>query len=81
VSSITKFGTGSYGINFAVAMQDANFAAVAVASGTGGAAFRIVTVSQYLTNQVVLRSANVPAAAATFPLPEDAETLCVAVFR
>ena len=81
VSSVTKLGTGVYGINFAVAMQDANFAAVAVASGTGGAAFRIVTVSQYLTNQVVLRSANVPAAAATFPLPEDAETLCVAVFR
>lgn len=81
VSSVTKLGTGIYGINFAVAMQDANFAAVAVASGTGGAAFRIVTVSQYLTNQVVLRSANVPAAASIFPIPEDAETLCVAVFR
>jgi hypothetical protein len=81
VSSITKFGTGSYGINFAVAMQDANFAAVAVASGTGGAAFRIVTVSQYLTNQVVLRSADVPSAAGIYPVPQDAETLCVAVFR
>lgn len=81
VSSVTKFGTGSYGINFAVAMQDANFAAVAVASGTGGAAFRIVTVSQYLTNQVVLRSADVPSAAGIYPVPFDAETLSLAVFR
>jgi hypothetical protein len=81
VSSITKDETGVFQINFTTAMPDVNFAAVAVASGTGGAAFRIVTVSQYTTGDVILRSANVPAAASTFPIPEDAETLCVAIFR
>ena len=81
VSSITKDETGVFQINFTTALPDVNFAAVAVASGTGGAAFRIVTVSQYTTGDVILRSANVPAAASTFPIPEDAETLCVAIFR
>jgi hypothetical protein len=81
VTSITKFETGTYGINFTTAMQDANYAAVAVASGTGGAAFRIVTVSQYGTTACVLRSADVPSAAGIYPVPQDAETLSLAVFR
>lgn len=81
VSSIIKDETGVFRIQFTIPMQDVNFAAVAVASGEGGAAFRIVTVSQYLTTEVVLRSANVPAAASLFPQPEDADTLCLAIFR
>jgi hypothetical protein len=81
VSSITKDETGVFQINFTTAMQDANYAAVAVASGTGGAAFRIVTVSQYGTTACILRSADVPSAAGIYPVPQDAETLCVAVFR
>jgi hypothetical protein len=81
VSSITKNATGVFVVNFTTALADVNFAAVAVASGTGGAAFRIVTVSQYTTSDVVVRSANVPAAASVFPQPEDADSICLAVFR
>jgi hypothetical protein len=81
VSSITKFGTGSFGVNFTVAMPDVNFAAVSTADGTGGAAFRIVTVSQYLTTQVVIRTADVPAAASIFPTPQDTGVICLAIFR
>lgn len=81
VSSIIKDETGVFRPQFITAMPDVNFAAVAVASGQGGAEFRIVTVSQYSTSEVVLRSANVPAAASLFPLPFDADTLCLAIFR
>jgi hypothetical protein len=81
VTSITKFGTGSFGVNFTNAFPDTNFAAVATADGTGGAAMRIVTVSQYLVDQVVIRTADVPAAAATFPTPQDTGVICLAVFQ
>lgn len=81
VSSITKNATGVFVVNFTTALADVNFAAVSVASGTGGAAFRIVTVSQYTTSDVVVRSANVPAAASVFPQPEDADSICLAIFR
>lgn len=81
VTSITKFGTGSYGVNFTTDMEDTNFAAVSTADGTGGAAMRIVTVSQYLTDQVVIRTADVPSAAGIYPVPQDAGVVCLAVFR
>jgi hypothetical protein len=81
VSSIIKDETGVFRPQFTTALPDVNFAAVAVASGTGGAAFRIVTVSQYTTGEVVVRSANVPAAASVFPQPEDADSICLAIFR
>jgi hypothetical protein len=81
VSSIIKDETGVFRPQFTTAMPDVNFAAVAVASGTGGAAFRIVTVSQYTTGEVVLRSADVPSAAGIYPVPQDAASLCLAIFR
>lgn len=75
VSSITDSGTGTYTVNFAVAMPDANYAAVATAEGTGGAAMRVATASQYATGSVVARTATLA------QVQEDNLVISVTIFR
>lgn len=59
VSSVTYFGEGSYVVNFATAMEDANYSASAAAEGTGGFAFRTTTCSQYTTTNLNVRVGTV----------------------
>jgi hypothetical protein len=75
VSSITDFGVGTYGVNFTTAMADVNYASVSQAEGTGGAAMRITTSSQYSTTDVVVRTTTLSG------VQEDNSTFAVAIFR
>jgi hypothetical protein len=78
VSSVTYFGEGSYVVNFAVAMQDANYSASAAAEGTGGFAFRTTTCSQYTTTALNVRVGTVHDSP---PQGTDNPTVSMTVFR
>jgi hypothetical protein len=78
VSSVTYFGEGSYVVNFAVAMQDANYSASAAAEGTGGFAFRTTTCSQYTTTNLNVRVGTVSGSP---PQGTDNPTVSMTVVR
>jgi hypothetical protein len=78
VSSVTYFGEGSYVVNFATAMEDANYSASAAAEGTGGFAFRTTTCSQYTTTALNVRVGTVHDSP---PQGTDNPTVSMTVFR
>jgi hypothetical protein len=78
VSSVTYFGEGSYVVNFATAMEDANYSASAAAEGTGGFAFRTTTCSQYKTTDLNVRVGTVHDSP---PQGTDNPTVSMTVFR
>ena len=78
VSSVTYFGEGSYVVNFATAMEDANYSASAAAEGTGGFAFRTTTCSTYTTTALNVRVGTVHDSP---PQGTDNPTVSMTVFR
>jgi hypothetical protein len=78
VSSVTYFGEGSYVVNFATAMEDANYSASAAAEGTGGFAFRTTTCSLYTTTNLNVRVGTVSGSP---PQGTDNPTVSMTVFR
>jgi hypothetical protein len=78
VSSVTYFGEGSYVVNFATAMEDANYSASAAAEGTGGFAFRTTTCSQYTTTALNVRVGTVSGSP---PQGTDNPTVSMTVVR
>jgi hypothetical protein len=77
VTSITDNGTGDYTINFATAMQDANYAAVVSASRNDNNR-RLAIADGFNTNNFTVR---VGLGNSTTLGPEDAAQVCAAVFR
>jgi hypothetical protein len=78
VSSVTYFGEGSYVVNFAVNMEDANYSASAAAEGTGGFAFRTTTCSQYGVSGLNVRVGTVSGSP---PQGTDNPTVSMTVVR
>jgi hypothetical protein len=78
VSSITDNGTGDYTVNFATAMQDANYAAT-FAGGDGffGSVITLAYGGVYSTTQSRVRTAT----NASSPGDEDVGLICIAFFR
>jgi hypothetical protein len=81
VSSVTYFGEGSYVVNFATAMEDANYSASAAAEGTGGFAFRTTTCSTYTTTALNVRVGNVIGTPQIAPQGIDNPTVSMTVVR
>ena len=74
VSSVTKSGTGSYAVNFATALTDANYASMGTSRTSGGAARWICFVTPTSTNACSVIVAD-PAVASY-----DSSNVSVAIF-
>jgi hypothetical protein len=74
VSSITDGGTGTYTLNFATAMPDANYSVVASGSDIGFGC--VISLATFTTTSALIYTFNNQANAAG-----DPSTVCVNVFR
>lgn len=81
VSSITDNGTGDYTVNFATAMSDANYSAVALVDNAGSNFGSVIVAasqtSTFTTASIRILSRNAGASAS----PSDSVTVCVSIFR